>query len=336
MHTPRTILLAICLSLATVGWLIADDVIADDVTVDDLAADEAAADAPQEAEIRAWIANLDSDRFLVRERATTKLSQVGIPAIEILATAADGDKLEVATRAIRVLLKYCEHGDKDLAFAALERVAALQNRPAESAAAESLLIEIRASRALAAIRKLGGEIVTGNVVNVRGQHIYLKLSDAWKGGDDGIKHVKDLHWLVRLSIYTNTVTDAGIDTLHGLPLLQRIDLYGAAVTTEGVAELRKRLPHVAVEVRRSRALLGISCSQFAQRAVISTVQPKSAASAAGLRQGDIITAFNDKPVGDFKRLTAMIAVCQPGEKVRLQILREGHSIVKEATLGPWR
>ncbi len=312
------------------GWLIADDVAADD-----LAADGEAAETPQEADIRAWIANLDSDRFLVRERATTKLSQVGIPAFEMLATAADGDKLEAATRAIRVLLMYCEHGDKDLAFAALERVAALRNRPAESAAAASLLVEMRASRARVAIRKLGGEFKTGNVVNVRGQHLPLKLSDAWKGGDDGMRHVKDLYWLAQLSIFTDTVTDAGIDALHGLPSLRRIELYGAAVTTEGVAKLRKRLPHVAVEVR-SRAQLGISCHDHAQRAEILTVQPKSAASAAGLRKDDIITAFNEKPVGNFKGLTAMIAVCQPGEKVRLQILRDGHSIVKEATLGTWR
>ena len=296
---------------------------------------------PNAEQIRRWIADLDNERFLVRERATTRLSRVGQDAIELLAETADSSRLEAATRAVRILLGYCEQDDKELAHAALERLAALTNRPTERAAARMILAVFRAERAQKEILRLGGErsvLRSLNVPGVRqatGDLRRLKLGQKWKGGDAGLKHVNDLRSLLTLSVYNKDVTDAGIGHLNGLPSVTRIEFYGTKVSAEGVAELRKRLPHVVIEVRGG-AQLGIGCSRTAQRAEIDWIEPNSAADVAGLLKDDVIVAFSENPVTDFKSLTAMIAACEPGQKVKLQLLRGSQIVEKEAVLGQWR
>ena len=236
---------------------------------------------------------------------------------------------------------YCEQNNEELALAALERLAALKNRPTEQAAAEMVLAGIRAERAQAEVFRLGGERTVLNNPNIRrmqqstGELRFLKLSQKWTGGDDGLKHVNDLQSLHKLSVYHKDVTDAGIGHLTDLSSVARIELYGTKVTAEGAAELRKRLPHAIVEVRGG-AQLGIECSVSAKRAVIRRIEPNSAANTAGLVQGDVITAFNQKPVTDFTGLTAMIAACEPGQKVQVRVLRGSKTVDKTAVLGLWR
>lgn len=52
------------------------------------------------------------------------------------------------------------------------------------------------------------------------------------------------------------------------------------------------------------------------------VIPKSPAAKAGIREGDIITAFNDTEISDKHSLEEMLDQCQIGDKVILKILRK--------------
>jgi serine protease Do len=68
-------------------------------------------------------------------------------------------------------------------------------------------------------------------------------------------------------------------------------------------------------------------------ALIAEVVPGSAAEKAGLKAGDVVLKFNGKPVGASGELAAMVGQSSPGDKVRLEIVREGKKRELSATLG---
>lgn len=299
------------------------------------AARAASTDQLETAQIEAWIGELNSDLYIVRERAMSKLQQAGPVALESLAEAADGTNLEVATRAVRLLLQLSESEDLEVSLAALERIADLKNRPAEQRAAEAILQGRRSREALAAIERLGG--VEKGRYEIDGLTIiaHLHLGEQWKGGDDGLRHVRDLDQLQRLTIHGTPVTDKGIEYLKGLKAVARIELYGTKATRAGVDELAKALPHVDIDFRGG-AMLGVGGIAHPQGAQVTFIQADSAAWDAGVQPGDVITKFNGQAFQGFEGLTAFIARCEPGEKATLELLRDGQAITKEIRFGKWK
>jgi Do/DeqQ family serine protease len=71
----------------------------------------------------------------------------------------------------------------------------------------------------------------------------------------------------------------------------------------------------------------------AQGALISSVVSGSPAERAGLRAGDVITAFNGAPVTDPNSLRNAVASTAPGTEVRLTIWRSGGQQEVRVTLG---
>jgi serine protease Do len=61
----------------------------------------------------------------------------------------------------------------------------------------------------------------------------------------------------------------------------------------------------------------------ASGAVITEVQSDSPAASAGLKTGDVITAVNGKPVESASELQMEIGLMSPGDKVNLQVMRNG-------------
>lgn len=67
-------------------------------------------------------------------------------------------------------------------------------------------------------------------------------------------------------------------------------------------------------------------------AVVGGVQPGSAAAGAGLRAGDRITAIGGRSVTRFDDLVRFVAL-RPGERVRLDVVRDGAARVVPLTIG---
>jgi serine protease Do len=68
-------------------------------------------------------------------------------------------------------------------------------------------------------------------------------------------------------------------------------------------------------------------------ALVSNVAPDSAAAAAGLKSGDVITDVNGEPVLRSGSLSSLIGMAAPGERVKLKVWRDGSEHVVEAKLG---
>jgi S1-C subfamily serine protease len=84
------------------------------------------------------------------------------------------------------------------------------------------------------------------------------------------------------------------------------------------------------------ALLGVTSQPSRNRnggAVVVSVSPGSAADAAGIREGDVITAIDDDQIGSPEDLAATIALHMPGDEVTVTVERDGAERQLTAELG---
>jgi serine protease Do len=67
--------------------------------------------------------------------------------------------------------------------------------------------------------------------------------------------------------------------------------------------------------------------------VVTEVRPNSPAAKAGLKQDDVITAVNDRPVKSPAELREAVQEAGPGKEVALQVVRGEEKLALKATLG---
>jgi serine protease Do len=67
-------------------------------------------------------------------------------------------------------------------------------------------------------------------------------------------------------------------------------------------------------------------------ALVTEVTPRSPAERAGIKDGDVITEVNGKPVKDGRHLKLQVAAITPGTKVPLKVLRDGEEKSLEVVL----
>lgn len=67
-------------------------------------------------------------------------------------------------------------------------------------------------------------------------------------------------------------------------------------------------------------------------ALVAEVQPGGAAEKAGIRVGDVITAFNGREIGDSSELPPMVGATAPGSRATLAVFREGRSLTLPITV----
>jgi serine protease Do/serine protease DegQ len=88
------------------------------------------------------------------------------------------------------------------------------------------------------------------------------------------------------------------------------------------------------EVRRGRLGIGMQdLTGGGEGAVIAEVQPGSPAAQSGLRKGDVVTAFNGRPVRSAAELRARLGVTPVGESVELEVQRGRERHVLKPRIG---
>jgi hypothetical protein len=292
--------------------------------------------------IAQWINELGSDSYTVREGASDELVQAGRAAIDATVAATQKDDLEVTTRAVQILAAMLKSRDietADAAAAALGKVAAVRNASTAAMAAAGIATDaladydqVRQERTLAEIKRLGGSVATGIGMTGNPDGVQVMLESGWHGGSAGFKLLKHVPSLERLAVHSVAMTDADLSLLDGLPRLASLEIFGTKVSLAASQKFAQAHPGVRVD-RRSNAKLGIMGENGSCK--IALVQPGSAAEQAGLLPEDVILKFQGRAVNDFATLTAEIGSCEAGDKVTVEVSRDGETLKKVVMLGAW-
>jgi S1-C subfamily serine protease len=123
---------------------------------------------------------------------------------------------------------------------------------------------------------------------------------------------------INVSIFTTSGANDGVG--FAVPIDRAYEIAQAIVSGESIEP----------------AFLGVSGSDNEigeAGAVVSEVYTGSAADAAGLRVGDLITAVDGESVSGIQELSAMIKERRPGESVVVEFVRNGTVSEVEVTLG---
>jgi hypothetical protein len=89
----------------------------------------------------------------------------------------------------------------------------------------------------------------------------------------------------------------------------------------------------AAAERSDPAFLGVGMSTGPNEPCrIDTVTKDSGADSAGLRSGDVVKAIEGKPVADCNALVALIQAREPGDQVKVQVIRDGGDVTLTARL----
>jgi hypothetical protein len=306
----------------------------------DADAPPATASAPSDAQIAAWVADLDSNQYRVREAATQQLAATAVAALDPLLAAANSKRPEPADRAVWIMQQLARTTDLDQRQQVLEHLARVENRPQVVDEAKAGLAEIEHQLAVHAIEQLGGRYLEEGADPKTGQTMPKRvvLDDRWRGGDAGLKQLIHLHAVPLVTIVGTDVSAKGVAQLAGVESLQLLQLFGTRLEDADVAGLKtqfaQHMPAVKIDYRRG-ALLGVVGPDIGQSAVVRTVQPGTAAATAGIQDGDTIQKIDGKPIADFAALTTEVGKHRAGDEIVVELQRGGQTLELKVKLGRW-
>lgn len=273
---------------------------------------------PSSDEIEQWIRDLNAPEFAKRETATRQLIAAGPVAVELLTKAVPASSLEATCRIATILRAWYTSGKEELiepAEVALEQLAESKNRHMAGRAVATLeqyATTIRHDRAIAQIKQLGGTVEdsrSAGRLRIAGpddtRFFMVILGRSWRGGEEGLKYLPRVSGLTQLYLLQNPSTGK---------------IVTPGVTQDGIDQLRRVLPALTVDFR-GPAFLGVKAMANVTICRIDEVPDGTPAARAKLEAGDVVIGFDDKPVTSFQDLVKLIGTKQPGDVIKLDVLR---------------
>ena len=192
--------------------------------------------------------------------------------------------------------------------------------------------------ALAVGNPLGvGETVTSGIVSAKGRQTsggdsyqdFIQTDAAINHGNSGGALVNAGGQLIGINAQILTPTDGNIGLGFAIPSNMAKHVMDQLIKTGTV-----RRAKLGVTVQRITPDLATSLGLTSTKgALISGIEPGSPAEKAGIKQGDVITAYNGKPVADNNQLRNSVAATTPGTSVPVEVLRNGRTERLQATVG---
>jgi hypothetical protein len=183
---------------------------------------------------------------------------------------------------------------------------------------------------------MGFDIIGGGIVDFDGESetdstASLMLGTQWRGGDEGLKLLKDVPEIWSISVSGAKITDESLQYFAELPHLANLQVRDASFTRQGLQKLRKQKPELQIQAR-GEAMLGVNADVGISPLTLTSVFQDAGAYQAGLREGDVILSVDGVSIMEFSDLTISIYGRKAGEKIRLAYEREGVKKTVEVTL----
>jgi serine protease Do len=183
-----------------------------------------------------------------------------------------------------------------------------------------------------------GETVTSGIISAKGRQTpdgadgyqdFLQTDAAINHGNSGGALVNAGGQLIGINSQIMSMSDGNIGLGFAIPSNMAKHVMDQLIATGTV-----RRAKLGINVQRITPDLAASLGlASAQGALVSGVDAGSPAEKAGLKQGDVITSYNGKPVTDYNQLRNNVASTAPGTTVPLEVLRNGHTESLRATVG---
>lgn len=116
-------------------------------------------------------------------------------------------------------------------------------------------------------------------------------------------------------------------------LLAGLVLFGSAALSRADDDKDKKMDDKKPEPAAQRGYLGIRFQVAEGEIRIDEVMPDSPAEKAGLKEGDVVVRVDKKEVKAEGSMREIVGSHKPGDKVTIDIKREGKEQTLEVTLG---
>ena len=182
-----------------------------------------------------------------------------------------------------------------------------------------------------------GETVTSGIISAKGRQTeggdayqdFLQTDAAINHGNSGGALVNAEGQLIGINSQILSPSDGNIGLGFAIPSNMARNVMDQLIRTGSVRRAKLGITVQGISADMAQAMNLPS----AQGALVSNVEDASPAARAGLRQGDVITQFNGKPVADSNQLRNEVAATTPGSTVSLQVLRDGRTENVQAKVG---
>lgn len=160
---------------------------------------------------------------------------------------------------------------------------------------------------------------------------YMMLGREWRGGDTGLKHLKDLSGVAQLQIDHADLTDAALPHIAKMKSLTYLNIRGAKFSRDALRAFHRQRPKVSL-MAMGEGMMGVMGAFNAEGCFLDNVQAGTAAHEAGLQAGDKVTSIAGEPIADFSELTIAVSTRQAGDKLKVAYERGGERRETEVTL----
>jgi len=183
-----------------------------------------------------------------------------------------------------------------------------------------------------------GETVTSGIISAKGRQTpgdvdsyqdFLQTDAAINHGNSGGALVNVAGQLIGINSQILSPSDGNIGLGFAIPSNMAKNVMEQLIKNGKVrrAKLGVRIQPLTADMASAMNLASTN------GAVVASVDAGSPAAHAGLKQGDVITRYNNKPVEDNNQLRNEVAATMPGTTVPLEVVRDGRTETLHATVG---